>query len=75
MFMRQQVKAALRYPSFVVSAMVAAIGVINVMVIPAFATVFQQAGATLPLATRILLATSRFTIDYGGFIVLGSSAP
>lgn len=71
MFMRQQVKAALRYPSFVVSAMIAAIGVINVMVIPAFATVFQQAGATLPLATRILLATSRFTIDYGGFIVLG----
>lgn len=71
MFMRQQVKAALRYPSFVVSAMVAAIGVINVMVIPAFATVFQQAGATLPLATRILLATSRFTIDYGGLIALG----
>jgi len=71
MFMRQQVKAALRYPSFVVSAMVSAIGVINVMVIPAFATVFQNAGATLPLATRVLLATSRFTIDYGGFIVLG----
>lgn len=71
MFMRQQVKSALRYPSFVVSAMVAAVGVINVMVIPAFATVFQNAGATLPLATRILLATSRFTIDHGGFIVLG----
>lgn len=70
LFMRQQVKSALRYPGFVVSAMVAAIGVINVMVIPAFATVFQQAGATLPLATRILLATSRFTIDYGGLLVL-----
>lgn len=74
LFMRQQVKAALRYPSFVVSAMVAAIGVINVMVIPAFATVFQNAGATLPLATRILLATSRFTLDYGGFIVLAAIA-
>jgi MSHA biogenesis protein MshG len=74
LFMRQQVKSALRYPSFVVSAMVAAIGVINVMVIPAFATVFQQAGATLPLATRILLATSRFTLDYGGWLALGAMA-
>jgi MSHA biogenesis protein MshG len=74
LFMRQQVKSALRYPSFVVSAMVAAIGVINVMVIPAFATVFQNAGAPLPLATRILLATSRFTLDYGGFIVLAAIA-
>ncbi|WP_293999854.1 type II secretion system F family protein [Sphaerotilus sp.] len=74
LFMRQQIKSALRYPSFVVSAMVAAIGVINVMVIPAFATVFQQAGATLPLATRILLATSRFTLDYGGWLALGAMA-
>ena len=72
LFMRQQVKSALRYPSFVVSAMVAAIVVINVMVIPAFATVFQNAGATLPLATRVLLATSRFTLDYGAFLALGA---
>ncbi|MBP8270516.1 MAG: type II secretion system F family protein [Sphaerotilus sp.] len=74
LFMRQQVKAALRYPSFVVSAMVAAIGVINVMVIPAFATVFQNAGATLPLATRVLLATSRSTLDYGAVLLLGAVA-
>lgn len=71
LFMRQQVKAALRYPSFVVSAMVVAIGVINVMVIPAFATVFQNAGVALPLVTRFLLAASRFTLNHGGFIVLG----
>ena len=52
--------------------MVAAIGVINVMVIPAFATVFASAGAELPLATRMLMATSRFTIDHGWLIVLGA---
>ena len=68
-FMRQQVKAALRYPSFVIAAMVIAIGVINVMVIPAFAQVFANLGAKLPLATRMLLAASNFTLTYGWLIV------
>jgi MSHA biogenesis protein MshG len=74
LFMRQQVRSALRYPSFVVSAMVAALAVINIMVIPAFATVFQSAGATLPLATRLLMATSKFTIDFGWLLALGGVA-
>jgi MSHA biogenesis protein MshG len=63
--MRQQVKAALRYPSFVVAAMVVALGVINLMVIPAFATVFASSGATLPLPTRLLMWSSQFTLDWG----------
>ncbi len=71
-FMRQQVKSALRYPMFVIIAMVVAIGVINVMVIPAFAGVFKTLGAELPLATRILLATSNFTITYG-WALLGAA--
>ncbi len=73
-FMQQQVKAALRYPAFVISAMVAAIGVINLMVVPAFATVFKQFGAKLPWATRVLVASSEFTIAYGwlvGLILVG----
>lgn len=74
MFMRQQVKSALRYPMFVMAAMAVAIGVINVMVIPAFATVFKSLGAELPLATRILLATSDFTLRYGWALVLGAGA-
>ena len=73
-FMRQQVKSALRYPMFVIIAMVIAIGVINVMVIPAFAGVFKTLGADLPLATRILLATSNFTITYGWVLVAGTIA-
>jgi MSHA biogenesis protein MshG len=73
-FMRQQVKSALRYPMFVMLAMVAAVGVINVMVIPAFQDVFKNFGAELPLATRILLATSHFTIAYGWALALGAVA-
>jgi MSHA biogenesis protein MshG len=69
LLMIQQVKSALRYPIFVVSAMVVAIGVINVMVIPAFAGVFASFGAELPLPTRILLGASRFTIQFGGWII------
>ena len=74
MFMGQQIKSALRYPMFVMIAMAAGIGVINVMVIPAFATVFKSFGAELPLATRILMATSSFTIEYGWALVLGGIA-
>jgi MSHA biogenesis protein MshG len=65
LFMRQQVKSALRYPTFVVAAMAAAMVVINVMVIPAFSGVFKSLGADLPLPTMILLATSNFTIEHG----------
>ena len=74
MFMGQQIKSALRYPMFVMIAMAAGVGVINVMVIPAFATVFKSFGAELPLATRILMATSNFTIDYGWALVLAGVA-
>ncbi len=74
MFMGQQIKSALRYPMFVMIAMAAGVGVINVMVIPAFATVFKSFGAELPLATRILMATSNFTIEYGWALVLASIA-
>ena len=74
LFMGQQIKTALRYPMFVMAAMAAGVGVINVMVIPAFATVFKSFGAELPLATRILMATSSFTIDYGWALVAASIA-
>lgn len=69
LFMRQQVKSATRYPSFVVMAMVGALGVINIMVIPAFANVFKSLGSDLPLPTKILVATSNFTIQHGWTIL------
>lgn len=62
-YMREQVRSALRYPGFVVMAMLAAIVVINIFVIPAFARVFSGFGAELPLMTKILLATSQFFLD------------
>ncbi len=62
--MRERVKSALRYPSFVVTALIIALGVINVLVIPAFGKVYQSSNSELPLLTRVLLTTSNFTVDW-----------
>jgi len=62
--MRDRVKTALRYPTFVVIAMVLAMVVVNVFVIPKFAAVFKSFGAELPLMTRVLLASSEFTVAW-----------
>jgi MSHA biogenesis protein MshG len=67
--MRARVKAATRYPMFVVIAMVIAIGIINFFVIPAFANVYAGFNAQLPLMTRILVASSNFTVKYWPYVV------
>jgi len=67
---KKRIKSATRYPLFVISAMVLAMGIINIMVIPSFAGVFAKLGADLPLATRILIVTSEFTISYWWLILL-----
>jgi MSHA biogenesis protein MshG len=70
--MRERVKTALRYPIFVVIAMVVAMVVVNIFVIPQFEKVFNSFHAELPLMTRILIATSRFTVDYWPAFALGA---
>ena len=71
-FMHEQVKSALRYPSFVVLAMVVAVAVVNVFVIPAFAKVFAGFGAELPLMTRILIGFSNFTVAWWHAMLAGA---
>jgi MSHA biogenesis protein MshG len=63
-FMREQVKSALRYPMFVVTAMAVAMFVLNIWVIPAFAKVFEGFGAELPLLTRVLIGFSNFMVTW-----------
>ena len=72
-FMREQVKSALRYPSFVILAMVAAMFVVNIWVIPTFAKVFAGFGAELPLITRALIGFSNFMVDWW-HLLLGAIA-
>ena len=62
--MRERVKTATRYPSFVIVAMIIAMVIVNMFVIPAFVGVFASFNAELPLMTRILIGTSKFTVVY-----------
>ncbi|NOQ93956.1 MAG: type II secretion system F family protein [Methylophaga sp.] len=71
---KDRVKEALRYPSFVILAMTLAVGIINLFVIPQFAKVFAGFNAELPWATKTLMATSQFTVDYWQYIILAITA-
>lgn len=73
-FMREQVRSALRYPSFVVFAMVVAMAVVNIWVIPAFAKIFEGFGAELPLLTRLLIGVSNFVVGWWPALLIGVAA-
>lgn len=72
-FMRGQIKSALQYPMFVITAMAIAIVVINVMVIPQFEKVFASMHADLPFITKVLIAFSNFMRNYW-FVLIGMIA-
>lgn len=68
-YMRRQVKSALFYPIMVMSAMVIAITIINIWVIPIFAKVFKSFNAKLPPITLFLIGFSDFMIDYWPYML------
>ena len=61
---RERIKAALRYPMFVICAIAIAIAIINVFVIPAFAKLFATSHVPLPWQTRLLMGTSEFFVTW-----------
>ena len=67
---RDRIKSATRYPIFVVAAIFIAIFIINLFVIPTFAKVYAGFKIELPLATKILIASSNFTVAYWPVIVM-----
>src|SRR3989338_8352589 len=62
--MRERIKTAMRYPSFVIMAMAIAIVVINLFVIPAFAKVYAGFHTELPAITKMLIGFSGFMVSY-----------
>ena len=58
--LREKVRTALLYPSFVVAVLVLVVAILLVFVIPVFARLYGAAGAELPLPTRLLIGTSLF---------------
>lgn len=67
---RKRIKQATRYPLFVLIAMAVALVVINLLVIPAFAKVFEQFKADLPWPTQVLIGTSQFFQDFWWLLLL-----
>ncbi|MCL1094161.1 type II secretion system F family protein [Shewanella kaireitica] len=61
---RRRIKAAMRYPIFVLIAIAIAMVILNIMVIPKFAEMFSRFGADLPWATKLLINTSSIFVNY-----------
>ncbi|CAH0526873.1 type II secretion system F family protein [Vibrio hippocampi] len=61
---RKRIKAAMRYPMFVLTFILGAMFVLNLKVIPQFSDMFARFGVDLPLPTRVLIATSNFFVNY-----------
>lgn len=68
---RKRIKSALRYPSFVLIAISAAIVILNIFVIPTFANMFSKLGADLPWATQALIISSNFFLNYWEYLLVG----
>ncbi|QTN26486.1 type II secretion system F family protein [Rhodoferax sp. AJA081-3] len=69
---RERIKQATRYPIFVVVAMIIAVVILNIFVIPVFAKVFAGFNTQLPLITRGLLAFSAWMIKWWPLLIAGS---
>ena len=59
-----RIRGAMIYPIFIISALVAVGIIMMVFIIPRMGVMLQETGAKLPMATRILIGTSNFMINY-----------
>jgi len=71
--MRKRVKAAVRYPSFVLTALAIGVSVLMVFVIPVFARTYSQLKADLPPLTVLLITTSNFVRHYWWLVLSAMS--
>lgn len=72
---RERIKQAMRYPLFVIIAMLVAVVILNIFVIPVFAKVFEGFHAELPLITRGLLGFSAWMMTWWPLLgLLGGAA-
>ena len=68
---KQKVKGAVRYPSFVMTAIAIAIVIVNLYVIPVFAKVYAGFKVALPPVTQLLIAISNFVVKDWWLLVAG----
>lgn len=67
---RDRVRSAVRYPLIVMVAVVVAIAIITVFVIPSFTPLFRALGDNIPLPTRIIMGLSDFAVNHWLLVLL-----
>lgn len=68
--LKQKVKNALSYPSVVLITTIGIIYFLMTKIVPTFIGIFESSNASLPLATRLLLAISNYLANSGIIITL-----
>jgi general secretion pathway protein F len=69
---RKRLKKAIRYPVFIIFAMIIAFVIVILEVIPPFRSIFASLHAELPLPTRILLWVEHAFRVYGLYVLAGA---
>jgi len=67
----KKLKAALRYPKIVMSAIAIAFTILMMYVVPKFKEIFEKLGADLPAPTKLLLFLEHALNTYGLYILIG----
>ncbi len=65
-----KIKGAMIYPIFVIVGMVAVGAVMMIWVVPKLTAVIAESGGDLPVATKILIATSNFLAAYWWLLII-----
>src|SRR5512132_2282840 len=68
---RRKVKGAIAYPAVILVVAILIVIFMILKIVPIFQSVYEKAGAVLPLPTRILITLSNALRDYLLFMVLG----
>lgn len=68
--LKSKVKAAMVYPIIVIVAMIGIAVVMFIFVIPKITSLFDQIQAELPIATKVLISISNFTVNNGLYVFI-----
>jgi MSHA biogenesis protein MshG len=74
MELTRQIKAGIRYPLIVITAIIGAFLVLITYVVPKFVAFYGSFGAKLPLPTRILIGVSDFFAEYWIIVLVAVTA-
>lgn len=70
--LKKQIRGALFYPGIIVVGVIGVVVIMNVFVMPQLANLYESLNVSLPLSTRIVLATSRYSFALlPVFVILG----